>query len=77
MKNTANITFRCKGNPRVTFTPEYMFDVEGMRKHPDYDEIDADGNVVDNSPNPDQVVHRIPVRDANPMEPPKAVRKRK
>lgn len=45
MKNT-QFRFRCKTNPAVIYVPEYMFDVDGMRRHPEYEEIDADGNVM-------------------------------
>jgi hypothetical protein len=45
MLNTKYV-FRCKASGN-TMKPEYMFDVEGMRKHPEYEEIDAKGNVVE------------------------------
>jgi hypothetical protein len=45
MLNTKYV-FRCKKSGN-TMKPEYMYDVEGMRKHPEYEEIDADGNTVD------------------------------
>ena len=38
--------FKCKLGNRVIYKPEYMFDVEAMRKHPEYDEVDANGNAV-------------------------------
>jgi hypothetical protein len=46
MNNTAKFTFRSIGNPKVLFTPQYMFDVEAMRQHAEYEEIDAEGNVL-------------------------------
>jgi hypothetical protein len=64
MLNAAKTTFRCKQNPTALFTPEYQHDVESMRKHPDYDELDAKGNVV--VPKAEEVVHNIPVTVATP-----------
>lgn len=45
MKNTT-VRFRCIPNPNVIYTPEWEYDIPGMRKHPEYEEIDADGNVI-------------------------------
>lgn len=45
MKNTT-FRFRCIPNPKVIYTPEFLFDVEAMRKHPEYVEIDAEGNEI-------------------------------
>jgi hypothetical protein len=38
--------FRCKLGTNQIYKPEFMFDVEAMRKHPEYDEVDADGKFV-------------------------------
>lgn len=67
MKNT-QYRFRCKANPSVVYTPEYLFDVEGMRKHPDYEEIDADGNLVVPPSTLEDEIKRIPLRAAPPRE---------
>jgi hypothetical protein len=45
MKNT-EFRFRCIPNPKVVYMPADMNDVEGMRFHPEYEEIDAEGNVL-------------------------------
>jgi hypothetical protein len=45
MKNT-QYHFKCLYGTQQMYTPEFMFDVEGMRKHPDYVEVDADGQPV-------------------------------
>ena len=39
-------TFRCIPNPKVLYTPEFEHDVIAMRKHPEYEEVDAEGNVI-------------------------------
>jgi len=45
MKND-KYRFRCIPNPSVIFVPEFMYDVEAMRKHPEYEEIDANDAVI-------------------------------
>ncbi len=70
MDNTAKFTFRCIGNPKALFTPQYMFDVEGMRQHPEYEEIDAEGNVLARPAAPE--IRRVFVAAPAPV---KAVRK--
>jgi len=42
MKNT-QFHFKCRYGTQQMYTPEYMFDVEAMRKHPDYEEVTAEG----------------------------------
>jgi hypothetical protein len=69
MKNTT-VRFRCIPNPNVIFTPAYDFEVAEMRKHKEYEEIDADGNVVKQ---PEDGIQRPLVSVA----PPKAPSKRK
>ena len=64
MLNVEKITFRCKTNPVVLYTPEYLHDVEGMRRHPEYEEVDKDGNVVADAPKVE--VAAIPVSVAPP-----------
>ena len=39
--------FRCLYGTKQLYTPEYMFDVEAMRNHPDYEEVDTEGNIID------------------------------
>lgn len=71
MKNT-QYRFRCKGNPSVIYTPEFLFDVPGMRAHPDYEEIDAEGNVVKPPHTLEDDIPRIPMHAAPaPAEAPK------
>jgi hypothetical protein len=38
--------FRCKTGTKQMYKPEFMHDVEAMRKHMEYDEVDAEGNPV-------------------------------
>jgi hypothetical protein len=38
--------FRCKTGTRQIYKPDYMYDVEAMRKHMEYEEVDAEGNPV-------------------------------
>lgn len=70
MKNT-QYRFRCIGNPSVIYTPEFLFDVPTMRKHPDYEEIDADGNVVLPAHTVEDDFKRVPLRSATPEAAPK------
>ena len=72
MLNTEKFTFRCIGNPRVLFTPQYMHDVEGMRQHLEYEEIDADGNVVARQAK-EVIIKRVPMQA--PMSPARRGRK--
>jgi glutaredoxin len=60
MLNDKRITFRCKGGSHVLFTPEYLHDVEGMRKHPEYEEVTLDehGNVAAVIVQPEALVQR-------------------
>lgn len=39
-------TFRCIANPSVLYTPQFEHDVIAMRKHPEYEEVDAEGNKI-------------------------------
>lgn len=63
MQNTT-IRFRCIPNHNVIYTPQYDFEVAEMRKHPEYEEIDADGNVV--AKTPVELVQRIPLTVPKP-----------
>ena len=36
-------TFRSIFPPHTLYTPEFEYDVIAMRKHPEYEEIDAEG----------------------------------
>jgi hypothetical protein len=60
VKNT-QYRFRCKGNPRVIYTPEFLFDVPTMRAHPEYEEIDADGNVIVPPATIEDEIKRVPM----------------
>lgn len=44
MLNTKYV-FRCIRSQNL-YKPEFMYDVEGMRKHPEYEEVDEQGNVI-------------------------------
>ena len=46
MSNPRRITFRCKVPPNTLYTPDHAHEVLEMRKHPDYEELDANGEVV-------------------------------
>lgn len=39
-------TFRSIFPPHSLYTPEFDFDVIAMRKHPEYEEIDSEGNKI-------------------------------
>jgi len=81
MLNTSRITFRCKVGKRVLYTPEYLHDVEAMRKHPEYEEVtlDADGNVADVIVQPEDLIQRplMSVERPAPAAAPKPKRKAK
>jgi hypothetical protein len=74
MKNTT-YRFRCIPNPSVIYVPAEMYDVEGMRGHPEYEEIDAEGNVIAKS-DAREAAHRIPM-SFGPKAAPKVKGKRK
>lgn len=67
--------FRCLGNPRVIYRPEEMADVEAMRTHPEYEEVDAAGNVITKPV--EQTEKRIPVVVSKPAPRPVAKKGRK
>ncbi len=48
MLNTERVTFRCMTNREggALLVPEFQHDVVEMRRHPEYEELDAAGNVV-------------------------------
>ena len=64
-------TFRCITNPKVLYTPQYEHDALAMRKHPEYEEIDAEGNRI---AQPEESVQRplISVQNAKTLAPSKA-----
>lgn len=68
MENT-QFRFRCKENPAVIYQPEFLFDVETMRKHPDYEEVDEHGEVVKPAHTIADDFDRIPVKAAVLAEP--------
>jgi len=46
---TPKFIFRCIANPKgPLFVTDNFYEAEDMRKHPDYQEEDADGNLVIN-----------------------------
>ena len=63
--------FRCIPNPRVIYMPAEMADVEAMRKHPEYEEVDADGNLVVKPV--EQTEKRIPLTVPKPMPAPRVM----
>lgn len=67
--------FRCLSNPRVIYRPEEMADVEAMRKHPEYEEVDAGGNVITKPI--EQTEQRIPLVVPKPAQRPMTRKGRK
>jgi hypothetical protein len=64
--------FRCLTNPNgPLFKTDMDFEAEDMRRHPDYEELDADGNVIERTANSG----RIPFHPPQPEQ--KAEPKRK
>lgn len=58
--------FRCTSNPNAApFKTDEFWDAEEMRKHPDYIEIDGDGNVIPNAA--DAAPHRMPFSSPHPQ----------
>ena len=74
MKNT-QYRFRCIPNPSVVYMPVEMHDVEGMRQHPEYEEVDAEGNLI--AKTDVQLVHRIPMTMTPTQKPARPVLKRR
>ncbi len=73
MQNT-KFQFRCLLNPVVIYKPEYLFDVEPMRKHPDYVEVDANGKELV-KPSEDRGFVTIPLITSAPKAPAKGGKK--
>lgn len=59
--------FRCTSNRNgPLFVTEELFEAVDMRRHPDYEELDADGNLV---AHPDTNAGRLPFHSPQPEEP--------
>lgn len=68
--------FRAKDWPHAIIEPEFPQDAIALRKHPEYEEIDAEGNVIKQ---PEDEVQRplLSVQDAKTRAPSKPKGKRK
>jgi len=65
MKNTNPVRrFACVAKPTSIYTPAFLFEVEEMEKHPEYFEIDADGNAIVKKGA--ESVKTLPIRSIDP-----------